>query len=526
MRPLGRTTLFVQRLLARTGRGAFRSPWAAAYLLVATLVGRRLAGGTRHASVYLRGSVGSPDFLPAVSDLDLAIVLDDASGPTSRPHERLQRLERWLPGLGHAVDKPRVTTVSELRDLLGVTVYTDGLDRPSPPVSTFDRRRYLDRPGLYGALGDWRPLAGRERRPPEPRRDDHQVRLACWLELLFYWKHGLESLAAPPAPHTAALCVKLVSEPARVLLWLSARERPRSRIEALERVADVLPDAECVGAVIELARQLQRAPEPDFALVLPLLVRLSAEIAGELERQVAEEGTTTVRLVGSTDRVGFPLCDWRELTRGGGHDGWFTLGDGTPGDVTTLMRAMVDQAGDRYQALATPGLLHFPSVLRERMALRAVACRVTDPVSFALVAGNGDAVFPDVPGWSALDWSRRAVAEHARRLPTAARAGEVLAAARAALFRESVANGDPALTLTLDATADALDERMPSLGPALRAAREGDRGALEALRAGVGALPAFAGPRDASAQDTAGAYASSAILRSTAGRPAITSSSH
>ena len=112
MRPVGRTTLFAQRVLVRTGRGPFRSLWAAAYLIVAALVGRHLAGGTRHASVYLRGSVGSPDFLPAVSDLDLAIVLDDAAGPTSRPHDRLHRLERWLPGLAHAVDKPRVTTVA------------------------------------------------------------------------------------------------------------------------------------------------------------------------------------------------------------------------------------------------------------------------------------------------------------------------------------------------------------------------------------------------------------------------------
>jgi DNA-binding NarL/FixJ family response regulator len=49
---------------------------------------------------------------------------------------------------------------------------------------------------------------------------------------------------------------------------------------------------------------------------------------------------------------------------------------------------------------------------RWRSRLRAVTCPVTDPVSFALVAGGTVARFPNVDGWSAEHAARRAVAEH------------------------------------------------------------------------------------------------------------------
>ena len=114
-----------------------------------------------------------------------------------------------------------------------------------------------------------------------------------------------------------------------------------------------------------------------------------------------------------------------------------------------------------------------------RARLRAVQCAATDPVTTALLAGRSVARFPDVAGWSARDWARRAVNEQRPLLSQDDGSAErPLAAARAALFRESVDAGAPRLALTLADAAVLLAERVP----AERAAVEAGAAAYAACR--------------------------------------------
>jgi hypothetical protein len=114
-----------------------------------------------------------------------------------------------------------------------------------------------------------------------------------------------------------------------------------------------------------------------------------------------------------------------------------------------------------------------PVAARSRSRLRAVQCAASDPVSFALAGGEPVARFPNVRGWSAEDTASRAVAEHWARLDADRRAspmpdggGDALAhlltAARAALFLETVMDGEPQLAVTVTETARQLAARSPS----------------------------------------------------------------
>jgi hypothetical protein len=138
--------------------------------------------------------------------------------------------------------------------------------------------------------------------------------------------------------------------------------------------------------------------------------------------------------------------------------------------------------------------------------MRTVACPVTDPASFALLAGQQAAVYPSIPGWSAGDVARRAVAEHGASL---ARLGDrgprspwrVLAAARAAMLETTLRAGRPELAirghdvltwLAASTGAPTLASRSPEeLAAAARGGRL-DRGLIDLWNA-VRTLDAFAG---------------------------------
>ena len=102
--------------------------------------------------------------------------------------------------------------------------------------------------------------------------------------------------------------------------------------------------------------------------------------------------------------------------------------------------------------------------------LRTLKCRVSDPILFALVEGKRVAAFPRVSGFSAEHLARRAVAEHAARLRAGAdHSLETLwRAARAALFLESIEDGDPELAITASETARRLGAAPDSARDALR----------------------------------------------------------
>jgi len=507
VRPVSEATRRAQRLLARTGRGPLGHAWRIGYLLVARVAGRYLAGGTSGASVYLRGSVGTSDLVPFVSDVDLVVLLGNGRASRAGVHLRWERLRRRLPLFARLVDRPRVHPVEELGLLLGCSAYTVGLDDDGGVApagdrfSLLDRNRLLERPGLYDTTRAWRLLAGHERRPPEPPRDPQQERVAAWLELVYHWKRALEAIADPTPPHTAALCVKLVSEPARVALWLAHGERPRSRADVLARAEELLPDEVlAIRRIAVLDAGIQRLPSPPLGPALHLLARLSAAVADELGHQLAGAPTTRVRLVGGCEGEDVPLCDWRAVVRTGHPGELFRVGAGHPGDFDALRAAIAEDDCGRYTALTDGSLLVFASRRRDRVAMRAVSCPATDPVSAALLAGRGEAAFPDVDGWSAGHWAQRAVGEHGRRLATGEMDLSGLAsAARAALFHESLAEDDPELPVTHDAALRRLAARHPGAravaeraAEALRLGALPERAVLDALRRQVGLLPAFA----------------------------------
>jgi hypothetical protein len=496
----------VQRLLARTGRGPLGYAWSAVYAIVARLAGRYLAGGTEHASVYVRGSARSADLVPGVSDIDLVILLDGGTADPASVQRRRERLARRVPVFAQLVDRPLACRVDELRRLLGHSAYTwragDHVGEAPPHgdrSAGIDRDRLLERPGLYDTTGGWRLVAGRERRPVEQPRTPGEQALAAWLELVFYWKRAFGVVSDPSPAHAAALCVKLVSEPARIAVWLEHGGRVASRIEALDAARALLPGHEpALSQLVDVQRGLHSMPPPPLRPALMLLARLSELIAGSLDRRAA--AGTSVRLVGSEPPPGVPLCDWRAVVRPDDRGGSFRVEPGEPGDVAAVRRAL-EQDGDHCRpALAGDGILVFPSAERARAAMRAVSCRVTDPVSFALLDGAERAVFPAAEGWSAGDWAERGVEAHRLRLAGASRLdlATLIGAARAALLQESIAEGDATLAVTTTAALELLAGRAPHGreaalrgAEALAAGREPDDATRSRLEATVRQLPAF-----------------------------------
>ena len=331
----------------------------------------------------------------------------------------------------------------------------------------------LERPGLDGAGADWRLLSGPDRRPAAPAADAQERRLGAWLELTLWWQWAFSACIGPADAHSAHLCLKLVSEPARIWLLLAHGERPGSRRAVLQRALQLLPEEEdALRAALDLRRALPRAPAPPLEQTLPILGRLSARIAALLAAQVAEARVTEVRLVCSEPLLShgnwrpapalddgvapavLPLCDWRALVRPGLPDDAFAPLPGDPCDPAVVAAAATAQPAGVYPALRADGLLILPAATHWRSRLRAIQCATTDPVSFALLAERPIALFPDVRGWSARDTARRAVAEQRAAVAAAPDAGRELAAlltaARAALFHERLRAGEPELAVTVN----------------------------------------------------------------------------
>ena len=156
---------------------------------------------------------------------------------------------------------------------------------------------------------------------------------------------------------------------------------------------------------------------------MPHLVRLSARIADRLVDEVRDDGTQRVLLVGSdapvavagTGDVVSPLADWRAVVWPSLPDEAFAYLDGDPSDARVLAEATA-RVGEPYPLLRHADLLLLPTG-RGRSDLRAVQCRLTDPVTFALLDDVSDAEFPNVAGWSARDWARRARRRASRLAP-------------------------------------------------------------------------------------------------------------
>jgi hypothetical protein len=504
----------VRRALLVTGETPLRRLWLLLYAAVARAGTAYLTRGERQPSVYARSTYRTGEFLPGLSDVDLAIVVEGDPGSARR---RWDRLDRNLPLVRAILDWPRIYGAAELRDLGGDSVFTYGLDPHGDPCADrsayqagggLDTMRMLERPGLYGDVAEWRLLRGPERRPPLPERDAQAVRLAAWSELVYCWRLVFRACVEPPGPLAALLAVKVVAEPARIWLWLLHGERSDSRTDALVRALARLPEEEDVlRRALALERSLARAGAGALATVLPAVVRLSSRIASELDRQVEPAGATAVRLVGADPPLlvaaeppppGFlPLCDWRALAYPPPPDESFAAVPGDPGELATVVELIRAQRGRAYRALGADGVLVLTAADRplERARQRAIKFEPSDPVSFALARGERVARFPEVPGWSARDTARRAVAEHRAWLRGPAdELGLLLTAARAAHFLESLEQGEPELLLTVTETAGRLGAA-DALAAYRASVQEGTAPAarvVDELRRLVRKLPAYA----------------------------------
>lgn len=491
--------LALQRLVLRTSHTPLRAVWALAYRVAAWCATTCLAWGERGASLYSRTNVESPDFTPGLSDVDLKIVL--ASGPDgahrcAAARRRFERLLRLLPWIGLIVDYPCIYEADEVDELAAASALTVGLDdvRADPRQagyfgdrSSVSRVLLLERPGLYSTTASWQLLGGPERRPREPGREPQLERIAAWLELVFWWRELFPVCVSSNGPRAADLCVKCVSEATRVWLWLAHHERVTRRVDALHRALELLPSEEqALRRTIELRRSLTSWPDPPLEESLPFLIRLSGLIAAQIDASAEAAGVTSVRLSGGAPAELMlprgrwtegrapagdldeptPLADWRALACPLAPDDAFVRLSADPRDPAVLGAAAAIDEGP-YPTLTAAGLLIRPAATFVRSRLRAIACRTTDPVSFALNEAKPLATFTTLRGWSATDTARRAVDEHRAWLLTTAgpgvRRGDELAmllsAARAAVFMQSIVDHDPLLPLTLAEAVRILSER-------------------------------------------------------------------
>ena len=88
----GRALGLAQRLVIAATDGPLRPLGVGFYRLVARLVGLVLSHG-EVAGVYIRSGTSSPDLVPGISDIDLAVIVADDASDTPVAAERIRR--RW-----------------------------------------------------------------------------------------------------------------------------------------------------------------------------------------------------------------------------------------------------------------------------------------------------------------------------------------------------------------------------------------------------------------------------------------------
>ncbi|MEA2374630.1 MAG: hypothetical protein QOD53_1093, partial [Thermoleophilaceae bacterium] len=379
------------------------------------------------SSAFVSGSFASGHPLYGVSDVDLVILAPDSGGAArARVRDRWRALCAHLPLLPSVIELA-VYERGELARATSAPALTYGLERAGPPGAAYRgpealaETGLLDGPGLYGPMAGWRALGASGAVPPAPAYDRQTTRIAAWLQLQSWWRFAVHTCVAPPGPRSAFTCVKFVSEPVRLLLWLTRGERIFDRRSALVRALRLMPEYEpAIRAALDLHERLPARPAPPVVEMLPHLVELSSQVAELLWRETQDHGRTTVALdVGERDGC-VPLVDWRALVCGWLADERLLPEPGDPRDPGAIERAASRSDIGRQPALRHEGLVVLPAApLNSGLdRLRAVQCELTDPVSVALLDGRSEAWFPDVAGWSARDWARRAVAEHGAWLAT------------------------------------------------------------------------------------------------------------
>ena len=476
--------LAVSRGLLRSSSGPLRPLWAAGYRALARGIVGYLRRGTG-AAAFVRGSGLSSDQVFGLSDLDLILVTRAGAPPRDRAliASRRRRLGRWLGSLRAQVDVS-LYDEPELASVRGATTLTYGLESAIPAALRADPNAPHDEAGLLlrpDAARGWRPLAGHSPHSVTVTLPSPQAPVAAWLELQSWWRHAFRLCSAPDRPDSALLALKLFAEPARILLWTVHGRVAPSREEVLREAARSLPEEEAaLRDALALMRGLPSSPAAPVEVALGYLLRMSGRIARLIEQQAEGAGTRTVELVGvgsllalpeGADTGGeraLPLVDWRACAGPDLPDDAFVSEPGYRGDPAAVASAAAREGGGVYRVLCGEGVAVLPTRRPwPRGVMRAVQCPASDPVLFALLARRGEASFPELPGWSARDTARRAVAEHRAwiatqptgGLRTLTALGLLLKAARAALLLETFEQGAPRLALTVSATAQLAGER-------------------------------------------------------------------
>jgi hypothetical protein len=506
-RPLGgRLARGLRVLLIRSNRSPLRPLLAATSELFIRLLAFYLSRGLP-AAVYVRGSFGRDEPVFGLSDIDL-IAVTRGHGRVGEDRQplvtlRWQRLERRLPLVSRLVDV-KCYLESELSELTS-TRYTYGLTEPSPRSLFFAGGGHAVRraPGVVPYLWpmqNWRPVSRRDLRPQSAALDPAETRLLAWADLQFWWHLAFQTVGDPTTPWASYACVKLVAEPARILLYLEHGEQHFGRSRVLQRALELLPEEEpALRFALALLGELHRVPVAPLEVVLPCFVRLSARIARQLAAGLEPLGATTVALhgvrqmeaSGPTMPGPLPLCDWPALAQPPSSEESFAVDPGRCDDPAALAGALRYSATNRYATLLCDGLIVRPSLL-PRGRHRTVAFAGNDPVSAALVAGGTSASYPNAPGWGAADTAARAVIEHRAWLQSVGRLGPdaptavrlrrlsgLFSAARAGLFLDSLESPQVTLPVTFAATVEVLADRLPRHRKALEEASTNYRAAVE-----------------------------------------------
>lgn len=460
--------------------------WRAVYELVLRCTILLLRKGAKNTSAYLKGSLARDEAVYGLSDIDLVFLIGGTELEADEVRNGLQRrwrqLTRWFPPLRHIV-APVVWHERDLAEASTSSSLTYGLvggGLPRLPASS----GLLVRPEAKGPAGDWRLVAGRERRPAPAPRTRHEELIAAWLELQRWWRPALRACDQPEQFRGAYLWTKLIAQPAAIWLWLVHGEKTATRRNTLELARDVMGDEDhdALERALELEAKLPSDQSPPLEDALAWLVALSCRLATFITEEVEDHGRTDVDLLGggtgelivlpevavrmealrpgSAQRM-LPLVDWRARVLPSGVDETFCLFPWEGTRPPDLVRGAVETTGC-YGAKMRDGILVLPATTYRGALLRCIQFSHSDPVSFALSEGRRSAAFPNVDGWSALDCARRATAEHRRwllsrhrPLPRTAIALErLLSAVRASLFLQSVQAGEPQLPLTLGAAAE------------------------------------------------------------------------
>ena len=168
----------------------------------------------------------------------------------------------------------------------------------------------------------------------------------------------------------------------------------------------MLPEeAESIAAAEALGERLHLSPQPPLEEATRFLVRMSDRIANALGAEADAAGAVDVALDWDgpdeliTPLVGLkgperpdaplPLVDWRALVLPRVPDEVCAAHPGDPADPATLA-AVTAAAGSSgaYPVLRSGGLAVLPKSIEPRTRLRALQCRVSDPVTFALLEGQ------------------------------------------------------------------------------------------------------------------------------------------